>query len=85
MQMFKHVIRNGQGIYADSADYVVKTAKLFESQMCLAKRSQTGDLKHIFSVAALGVQSGDEVTVTIEGPDEEKAALVMKEVFEQRF
>ena len=46
---------------------------------------ETGDLKHIFSVAALGVQSGDEVTVTIEGPDEEKAALVMKEVFEQRF
>ena len=85
MQMFKHVIQNAQGIYADSADCLVKAAKCFESQISLSKRSQNGDLKHIFSAAALGVQLGDEVTVTIEGPDEERAAAVMKELFEQRF
>lgn len=85
MQKFKHVIQNPQGIYADSADCLVKAAKAFESRIDLTKRSQTGDLKHIFSVVALGIQTGDEVTVTVEGPDEERAALMIKELFEQRF
>ena len=85
MQEFKHVIRNKQGIYADSADCLVKMARCFESQMLMSKRSQTGDLKHIFSIVALGVQMGDEVTVTIEGPDEEQAVKKMKELFKHEF
>ena len=85
MQEFRHVIQNSQGIYADLADCLVKAARDYESQMQLSKRGQKGDLKHIFSVVALGIQTGDEVVVTIDGPDEEEAYKEMKELFKQQF
>ena len=85
MQEFKHVIQNIQGIYAESADVLVRTAKGYESRMQMSKRGQKGDLKHIFSVVALGIQAGDAVTITIEGTDEDLAAEKMKELFKQRF
>ena len=84
MQEFKHVIRNSQGIYAETAGILVKAACEFESRMELCKRGKTGDLKHIFSVVALGVQEGDEVSVIIEGVDEVRAAKRIEDVFKQR-
>ena len=84
MQEFKHVIQNHQGIYAETAGILVKTANEFESRMQLCKRGKIGDLKHIFSVVALGVQTGDEVTVIIDGTDEMAALKRMEEVFKQR-
>ena len=38
MQEFKHVIQNSQGIYAETASVLVKTANEFESRMKLLKR-----------------------------------------------
>ena len=83
MQEFKHVIQNSQGIYAETASVLVKTANEFESRMKLLKRGKSGDLKHVVSVAALGVQAGDEVKVIIDGTDEIAAAKRMEEVFKQ--
>ena len=50
----------------------------------MLKRGQKGDLKRIFGVMALCVKKDDEIIVRIEGPDEDKAAEKLEELFKQQ-
>ena len=84
MREFKYVIQDEQGIHARPAGVLVKAANEFESSIELSKRGQKGDLKRIFGVMALCVKKDDEITVRIEGPDEDAAAEKMEELFRQQ-
>ena len=68
MKEFKYTITDPEGIHARPAGELVKAAKQFASTIKL-----TGDCKKIFTVMGLAVKCGQEVTVTIEGEDEEAA------------
>ena len=84
MREFKYVIQDEQGIHARPAGVLVKAANEFESSIELSKRGQKGDLKRIFGVMALCVKKDDEVTVRIEGSDEDAAAEKLEELFKQQ-
>lgn len=84
MQEFKYVIQDEQGIHARPAGVIVKAANEFKSNIQMDKRGQKGDLKRIFAIMALCVKKGDEVTITVDGPDEEKAVIKMEELFKQQ-
>ena len=84
MRQFKYVIQDDQGIHARPAGVLVKAANEFQSSIEMDKRGQKGDLKRIFGIMALCVKKGDEVTITIEGPDEDTAAAKMEELFKQQ-
>ena len=84
MREFKYVIQDDQGIHARPAGVLVKAANEFQSSIEMDKRGQKGDLKRIFGIMALCVKKGDEVTITIEGPDEDTAAAKMEELFKQQ-
>lgn len=84
MRQFKYVIQDDQGIHARPAGVLVKAANEFQSSIQMEKRGQKGDLKRIFGIMALCVKKGDEVTITIEGPDEDTAAAKMEELFKQQ-
>ena len=83
MRQFQYVIQDDAGIHARMANKLVKAANTYESDICLVRRGQKGDMKHIFPIMALGVRKDDEVTVTINGPDEDEAAETLKKLFEQ--
>lgn len=84
MQEFKYVIQDEQGIHARPAGVIVKAANEFQSDIQMDKRGQKGDLKRIFAIMALCVKKGDEVTITVDGPDEEEALMKMEELFRQQ-
>lgn len=84
MRQFKYVIQDDQGIHARPAGVLVKAANEFQSSIQMEKRGQKGDLKRIFGIMALCVKKGDEVTITIEGTDEDTAAEKMEELFKQQ-
>lgn len=84
MREFKYVIQDDQGIHARPAGVLVKAANEFQSNIEMDKRGQKGDLKRIFGIMALCVKKGDEVTITIEGADEDAAAEKMEELFKQQ-
>ena len=83
MREFKYVIQDELGIHARPAGALVKAANEFDSHIELEKRGKKGDLKRIFSVMALGIKKDDEITVRIEGSDEEKKKKKMEELFKQ--
>lgn len=73
MKEFKYTITDPEGIHARPAGELVKVCKEFSSRITLTKDGKSGDCKKIFSIMALAVKSGNEITMTFEGEDEEAA------------
>lgn len=73
MREFNYVITDPEGIHARPAGELVKAAKEFESKITLTKDGKSGDCKKIFRIMALAVKSGNEVTLTFDGSDEDAA------------
>ena len=73
MKEFKYVITDPEGIHARPAGILVKQAAGYQSTVKIAKGEKSADAKRIFGVMGLGVKTGEEVTITVEGADEEKA------------
>ena len=73
MVNFKYIITDPEGIHARPAGERVKAAKEFNSKITIEKDGKSGDCKKIFSIMALAVKSGNEVTITCDGDDEAAA------------
>ena len=71
MKEFKYVITDPEGIHARPAGILVKQAAGYESAIKIAKGEKSADAKRIFGVMGLGVKTGEEVTVSAEGADED--------------
>ena len=84
MKQFNYTITDPEGIHARPAGELVKAAKEFESKITLEKDGKSGDCKKIFTIMALAVKNGNEVTITCEGPDEDPAAAKMQEFMKEK-
>ena len=82
MKEFKYTITDPEGIHARPAGELVKAAKQFTSTIKLTKDGKSGDCKKIFGIMGLAVKNGQEVTISVEGPDEEEASKKVKEFLE---
>ena len=81
MREFKYIITDKEGIHARPAGELVKMAGSFESDVKKKKDDKTADMKRIFGVMGLGVKCGNEVTITVEGEDEDTAAEALESFF----
>lgn len=79
MKEFKYVVTDPAGIHARPAGEFVKAASKFSSEVNLTKEGRTVSAKKIFGVMGLAVKQGQEITVTVEGPDEDTAAAEIEE------
>lgn len=78
MKEIKYTIQDPLGIHARPAGMLTKQAALFKSTITLDTGSKKADAKRIMAVMSLGVKQGAELTVTVEGEDEEEAASAME-------
>lgn len=83
MKEFKYVITDPEGIHARPAGILVKQAGGYQSAVKIEKAGKSADAKRIFGVMGLGVKTGEEVTITVEGPDEDKAAEELEAFFKE--
>lgn len=83
MKEFKYVITDPEGIHARPAGILVKQAAGYQSTVKIAKGDKSADAKRIFGVMGLGVKNGEEVTITVEGADEEKAIAELETFFKE--
>jgi len=81
MKTFTYTIKDKEGIHARPAGIVVAEAKKFASNIQITAKGRTTDLKRIFGVMGLCVKTGEEVTITVEGADENEAAAALEKVF----
>ncbi len=73
MKEFKYMIQDPEGIHARPAGLLVKLATTFASVITIQKEDKTADAKRIFAIMGLGAKQGQEITVTAQGADEDKA------------
>ena len=73
MKSFSYVINDKLGIHARPAGELAGMAKTYESKVLIQKGEKSIEAKKLLMLMSLGVKQGEEVTVSIEGADEDKA------------
>ncbi|MFB5192065.1 HPr family phosphocarrier protein [Alicyclobacillus fastidiosus] len=73
--MVQHSLRIelAQGLAARPAAEFVKLASSYASSVRLGKHGQFIDAKSILGVMSMALSHGDEVTLQVDGPDEQEA------------
>ncbi|MBQ6719069.1 MAG: HPr family phosphocarrier protein [Oscillospiraceae bacterium] len=78
MKEFKHVIADPLGMHARPAGMLVKAAAGYASKITVAAPTGTADAKRLMALMRLAAKQGMELTITVEGADEEKAAAELQ-------
>lgn len=80
-------IINQLGLHARAAAILVKTAGRYESEITLIRESKSvyADAKSILSVLTLAASKGMELSLEVEGVDEEEAFAAITELFKDGF
>jgi phosphocarrier protein len=81
MKSFHYIITDEIGIHARPAGLLVKEAGKYQSVVTITKEGRSADAGKLMMLMGLGVKKGDEVLVTVEGPDEKEAASDLEEFF----
>ena len=69
----KVMIKNPTGLHLRPAGILCKEALKYKSSVKFQFMNSTANAKSVLSVLGACVKSGDEITFTCEGPDEEQA------------
>ena len=78
MKEFTYVIKEELGLHARPAGLLVKEAKKFQSA-----KGKTAAAGKLIAIMSMGVKQGDEVTVQVEGPDEDAAFEALEKFFQE--
>ena len=81
MKEFKYIITDPLGVHARPAGMLVKAAAPYASKVTVTAPTGTADAKRLMALMRLAVKQGMELTVTIEGADEEQAATQLQAFF----
>lgn len=85
MQSETITIINKLGLHARAAAKLVNTASRFRSDVRLRRDNKDANAKSIMGVMMLAAGKGTEMTLEVEGPDEEEALQAMKQLIAERF
>ena len=80
---FTFTISDPEGMHARPAGRLVEEAQKYRSAITLDDNGTTADAKRIFAVMALGAKQGDVIDVTVDGPDQDKAAEELQAFFKE--
>ncbi|MDO4490327.1 MAG: HPr family phosphocarrier protein [Lachnospiraceae bacterium] len=84
MREFNYTIKSQVGIHLRPAAELTAVAERFDSRVRITKEDVTMNGKSVMSVISLCVKQGDEVTITVEGKDEDLACNALQDFFESR-
>jgi len=83
LKQFNYVITDELGIHARPAGKLAKLAKEYESKIQITKGEKTIAATQLLMLMGLAVKHGDEITVAVEGLDEEIAFEKVKNFFHE--
>ena len=85
MKEFKYVIQDPVGIHARPAGILVKEAKNFKSTITFIKGEKSAKATALMKLMGMGIKQGDEVTIRIEGEDEDTCAEAIEKFVKENF
>jgi len=68
-----YMIINRLGIHARPAAEIAKIASKYDCDVTLLGNNKQANAKSLLMIMALGIKNGQEVTIAVDGPDEDKA------------
>ena len=78
MKEFKHVINDPMGLHARPAGMLVKAVAPYASKITITAPTGTADARRLMGIMRLAAKQGMELTFTVEGADEKKAATELQ-------
>ncbi|MFP8490147.1 HPr family phosphocarrier protein [Gracilimonas sp. Q87] len=81
----KVTIKNSSGLHARPSAQLVKLASKFKSDFYIHSYGYRVNGKSILGVMTLAAESGAELELELEGPDEEQALKAIKEAIDNKF
>ena len=82
MKEIKYVITDPLGMHARPAGMLVKAVAPYTSKITITAPTGSADARRLMALMKLAAKQGMELTVTIDGADEEKAAAELKAFLE---
>ena len=80
MKQFTYTVTDPVGIHARPAGLLAKAAKALNSTVTISKADgKSAEAKKLMAVMGLGVKTGETITFTIEGGDEDANAAAMEQ------
>lgn len=73
MKSFVHTIQDELGLHARPASMLAQEVKKYESKVTVKQGEKSVDAVSMLALMTMAVKAGQNVTIEIEGPDEEKA------------
>lgn len=83
MKEFTHVIKDPMGLHARPAGMLVKAVAGYASSVTISAPGGKADAKRLMAVMRLAAKEGNQLTITVDGADEEKAAAELKAFLEE--
>lgn len=85
MENVKVILQNPTGLHARPASIFVKEAMKYESILTVRVGEKSADPKNIMGILILGAETGDELEISAEGPDEAQAVKSLKALIDSNF
>ena len=83
MKTFDYIIKDEIGMHARPAGMLVKEAKALDSKITISAKGKSADATRLMALMGMGIKKGDQVTVTVEGGNEDSSCAAMKTFFEE--
>lgn len=83
MKEFTYTIQSPFGIHARPAALLVKAVKDLSSTVTIKKGDRSAAADRLIALMLLEAAQGDRVTVTLEGPEEERDAVFLEAFFRE--
>ena len=78
MKQFTYTITDPVGIHARPAGMLAKFAKALDSAVAITNGEKSASATKLMAVMGLGIKTGETITVTVEGGDEEANAAAVE-------
>lgn len=78
-------IQNSAGIHCRPSACIVKATAAYPGEITVIAPSGSCDPRSIMALIALGLEQGTQITIRVEGPDEEEQCRRLVELFETHF
>lgn len=83
MKEFKYTITDADGLHARPAGQLVKFAKTLGSKITVVKGEKSAEATKLMAIMGMSVKQGQEVTVRVEGENEEADFELSRQFFEE--
>lgn len=78
-------IHNKKGIHVRPSGLIFKAILGYTGDIVVKKNGLKTQLRDIISILSLGLALNDEITLTIDGPEEQEMLDTLKELFERSY